>query len=170
MFFPSFIGSNGITGNLILGIGQYFQCNHQQFTQSWRPKCTSSKGFSLVMDRVLPETRVSGFGIAMENWLKTCWTRLFFIFCQIFDMFDEFSKWSLPMALQNFKKSSSVLYQKKGNTPCSPCLKPIFFADFGYPKIQFGVPDPSLKRRISKIISPKQEKDWGEKRESRMNL
>ena len=37
-----------------------------------------------------------------EMGLKASWPRFNFIFCQIFGIFDDFSKWSALNALQNF--------------------------------------------------------------------
>ena len=57
----------------------------------------------------LPKTQVSGFGSAGENWVLPKFNKIFFfIFCQIFGIFDDFSiLWSelkvLLLSLKNHK-------------------------------------------------------------------
>ena len=51
-----------------------------------------------ILERI-PKIRFSGIQNQPKNGLKACWTRLFFIFCQIFGIFDDFSKWSMPKTL-----------------------------------------------------------------------
>jgi len=46
--------------------------------------------------------------ILWRNGLKASWTMFFFIFCQLFDISDYFSKWSAPKVLWNFEKSSNM--------------------------------------------------------------
>ena len=62
--------------------------------------------------------------------------RFFFIFCQIFGIFDCLSKWSL--------KNHQIMAKYK-EKPCSTFPKPIFrMITNMYPKIRFRVPDSSL--------------------------
>ena len=53
-----------------------------------------------------------GFQVLKVPWsnaLKASWRRIFFIFWQIFTIFDDLSKWSTPNALQGtFEKSSKM--------------------------------------------------------------
>ena len=60
-----------------------------------------------------------------RNGFKASRTRLFFIFCQAFVIFDDFSKWSALKVMRNFEKSSKI-WQKKKKVSCSTYLKPIF--------------------------------------------
>ena len=66
--------------------------------------------------------------VPWRNGLKASWTRLFFIFCQIFAIFDYFSKWNLPKALWNFEKSSNMpeIWQKMKKSLVWLSLKSFF--------------------------------------------
>ena len=106
-----------------------------------------------------------------RNRLKSSWTRLFFIFCQIFvgkkwrkaffNIFsirlivDDFLKWSAPRALPNFVKSPNMhvkIWQKMKKSLVQLAFKP-FLADSRYPKIGFRVPVPPLLSKRLKVQS-----------------
>ena len=65
------------------------------------PSCT------IVMDQVLPEIRFSGTWKQPKNELDTILTGLFFIFCHIFGIFDDFFKVS-----QHRRPSAKKIGQK----------------------------------------------------------
>ena len=78
------------------------------------------------------------------NGLKASWTRLFFIFCQIFAIFDDSSNWRTPKGLRNFEKII-----KFGQNLCTKWRRRLIKLSinpfFGYsPKIRFRVLDLSL--------------------------
>ena len=88
---------------------------------------------------------------------KASWTRVFFIFCQIITIFDDFSKfWSIFGVLQIEKASNipkKIFFGKNEEKPCSTCLKTHF--SMGLPKsetwVYFQVLIPSLVRTIFKM-------------------
>ena len=57
---------------------------------------------AIVTDRIL-KIWFPGSRNQPKNWLKASWTRLFFIFCQIFDISDYFSKWSTSEDCETLK-------------------------------------------------------------------
>ena len=66
--------------------------------------------------------------------LKAGWIRLFFIFCQIFAIFDDFSK-----CIKTLKNHE--IWQKNEEKPCLICSQPISLLIPGtYPKMRFRVP------------------------------
>ena len=89
-----------------------------------------------------------GFGVWKWDG-EMSWTRHFFIFCHIFGIFDDFSKWSELKVLRNFEKTSNMpkictYVQKMKNSLVQFGLNP-FLANTGYLIIRFWVPSPSLQ-------------------------
>ena len=79
---------------------------------------------------------VSGF----RNALRQVERGFSSFFCLIFGIFDDFSKYSAPKALRNFKKSSNMPKKlaKNEETPYSTCRKPIFLLITDSQKSNFG--------------------------------
>ena len=66
----------------------------------------------LVMDRVHPQNWISGFLKWVGKWIKSVsLTGLFFIFCQIFGIFDHSSKFPRLQFLKITKKLAKSLVQ-----------------------------------------------------------
>ena len=87
-----------------------------------------------------------GFGYQHYHGLKASRNRFFFIFCQMFAIFDDFSKWSTaPKVLQNFEKSSNLAWNGEKALLNLPLIH--FSADNGYPKIVMYLPIPQLNSK-----------------------
>ena len=87
---------------------------------------------------------------------------LFFNFCQIFGIFDEFSKFHSVFRALHFEKSSNMgtILAKHEGTPCSTFALNLFLHAwlFQNPKSEFRVPDPSLfGRDVDNVLSIKTE-------------
>ena len=70
-----------------------------------------------------------------KNVLEASQTRLFFIFCQIFAIFDDCSKWSSPQKTSNMSK----IWPKMKKSLVWLALNTFFGWYSGYPKIGFRV-------------------------------
>ena len=84
-----------------------------------------------------------------KNGFKTSWTRLFFIFCQIF---DDFLKFQSIFAVLHFEKSS-----KNEENPCSTCIQPILCTQDHFQKPEFWKPSPSLSCKKLNCVTVKLE-------------
>ena len=96
--------------------------------------------FLLVTDRVLPEIGFSGKRNQLKNGFKASWTRLFFILCQIFALFDDFPKWYTLAKLWKIIKYAKNLVKNEKKSLVQLALNPFFS--------WFRAPDPSLVTRI----------------------
>ena len=77
-----------------------------------------------------------------KNGFKARWTRLFFIFYQIFGIFDDFSKFQSIYQCNWFWKiiKSAKILAKNEEKPCSTCIIPISPWHCMYPNPGFRVP------------------------------
>jgi len=102
----------------------------------------------VVTDRV-PETRVWGFGSAVEKWVESRLNKAFLHFLPIFwaylMIFQSGTHKSHCKTLKNHQIYSNILGENEEN-PCSTCLKPHFSADFDRVPVNLisGSPNPSL--------------------------
>ena len=88
------------------------------------------------MDRV-PEIGFPGTQIHPKNVLfKASWTRLFFIFGQIFGLFDDSSKFRSAFSALHFEKSSNMakIWPKMKKSLVQLALNPFFGCWFRVPK------------------------------------
>ena len=85
-----------------------------------------------------PKTRVLDFGCSMKwrNGFKASQTRLFLIFCQIFGIFDDFSKWRSV----NHQICQNKLAKNEEKPWLNLSLKPIFQLIPGTRKSDFRYP------------------------------
>jgi len=93
--------------------------------------------------------RNPGFGsaMAMGKWIYGKLNNDFLHFLQIYGILDDFSK------KHGVSSNMPKICQKNEERPCSICLlKTHFWADSGYPKIRFHVPDPSLHIKFFMIL------------------
>ena len=112
------------------------------------------------MDLVL-KSRISGFGSGLSvlsNGLNESWTRLFFIFCQIFAIFDDFLKWSTLKGAAKLWKiiENGKNLAKNEENPCSTCIQPGHFPNwFLVAKIWFLRPAWSITTNNSDLVCSK---------------
>ena len=114
----------------------------------------------------VPKTRVSGTlnTTPWRNGFKQVlesWTRLFFIFCQLFGIFDDISKFCCTL----FGKSSNLakFWQIKKSLVQLALYQgiPIFSAESGYPKIRLQVCTRSVTNSTQRslIKNPKKKRN-----------
>ena len=125
-----FLLVNSFSWDLISYLIKHFCCrvNWEKFTPP-----------TIVAKRV-PKTRVSGTRSTVEKWVEGMLNKAFlYFFCQMFAIFDDFSKWSPPKVLWRFEKSSNMakLWQKKKNSFVQLASNP-FFGWFRVPENQIS--------------------------------
>ena len=81
----------------------------------WMANVAQVNYMYLVTDRV-PEIGFSGTQIQPKNGFTASWIKLFFIFCQIFGIFDDFSVSPAPSAAYSMLKNHQIC-QRLFNLP-----------------------------------------------------
>ena len=84
----------------------------------WIAQSEYKSNVELMTDQVYPKSDFPGTWNQLKNGFKASWTRwLFFIFCQIFGIFGDFSKFrSMLRWCITLKKNSNVIWTNIAST------------------------------------------------------